>query len=361
MKRGGPGHMKTKRLARLLEIPLYGAVGLIELLNHTVANYTPDGGIGRYEDDEIAAELGWEGKPERLVSALVRSGHLDSVEGPARLVRHDWPEHCEDATHIRLARAGTLFADGTAPNLSRLPQKEREVATERFKSARRAHGKRTASRTPTPTPTPTPKKKGAPPSGSAPASGSPEPPPSRGDRPPVEDAWTRGLKAAAAYKPTASSWKLTKARRKALRQLLDEHRSRGADAFAEVVHGYVFRHRRAGESFDPWEHFTADTLLRASKRAERLEAFDEATQQHGLSPPFRPLELRRADSRDRGASATPQAQEDAASRMRREREEQIRAAYEAGEISEPTEEAMREAAARAAREFGERRRAQGPL
>jgi hypothetical protein len=61
LKRGAPNHRKTKRLARALGLPHYSAVGLLECLFHLAASQAQDGNIGRFEDDEIAAELGWTG------------------------------------------------------------------------------------------------------------------------------------------------------------------------------------------------------------------------------------------------------------------------------------------------------------
>jgi hypothetical protein len=94
--------------------------------------------------------------------------------------------------------------------------------------------------------------------------------------------WTLGIEAAAVYRASASTWKLTEARRKHVRALFLEHTAEGEEVLARVVHGYRFA-RRAWEDVD--EHFEADTLLRASNRAKYLEAFHEALAK-GLAPPF---------------------------------------------------------------------------
>lgn len=146
MKRGGPVHRKTKRLARLLGIPRAHAVGLLECLWHAVAREVPDGGVGVLSDEEIAEEAGWEREAGLLVESMVESGWLDR-HPEHRLVVHDWPAHADDAVHMALCRARRLFADGTAPRLSRLGGADRERAERWLLSnpcARRAPAVRTA-------------------------------------------------------------------------------------------------------------------------------------------------------------------------------------------------------------------------
>lgn len=129
MKRGTPDHPKMKALARALNIPIAYANGIMERIWHFSAEYAPDGGIGKYGDQDIAVECGYDGDPELLVSALLaqNSRWLDNDDS-VRLIVHDWPEHCEDSVHCKLARAKKFFADGSAPKLSRLPKDERATA-----------------------------------------------------------------------------------------------------------------------------------------------------------------------------------------------------------------------------------------
>ncbi len=149
MKRGTPRNPKTRRLARALEVSLPHAIGLLELLWHWTAEQAPDGGIGaKLTDAELADFLEWEGDPAKFTDALVENGWLDRVEGNARIVVHDWSEHAEDSVHTRLARAGTLFADGRRPRSTRINKTEREDIEARLDDAeaeferRRAHDKR---------------------------------------------------------------------------------------------------------------------------------------------------------------------------------------------------------------------------
>lgn len=129
MKRGTPNHRKMHRLARRLRVSLAEAVGTMELLWHWVAEYLPRGDIGRSEDWEIASAVHWTKDPEELVRALVEEHWLD--EHPTcRLVVHDWPEHCEENVHTKLARARDFFADGSKPRLGKLGGAERTSAEE---------------------------------------------------------------------------------------------------------------------------------------------------------------------------------------------------------------------------------------
>lgn len=115
MKRGGTKHIKMKRLARQLDIPLAHAVGLVELLLHVTDQYAPRGDVGRFTDEEIAIELDWAGDPAALVGELCAAGWLDPH--PAhRLVVHDWPDHCPDYTKKRMKDCGWAADDEPPEN-----------------------------------------------------------------------------------------------------------------------------------------------------------------------------------------------------------------------------------------------------
>jgi len=132
LKRGTPRHPKVASLADHLAIQIYAAVGLLELLWHFTAEYAPSGDIGRHTDQAIAQALHWRKKAPVLVNGLVESRWLDKHE-VCRLVVHDWPDHADDATHMKLARARMWFFDGSVPSLKRLPSSER-LAAEQFYS-----------------------------------------------------------------------------------------------------------------------------------------------------------------------------------------------------------------------------------
>jgi hypothetical protein len=93
MKSGALTSVKLMRLKRALGLTQYQAVGLLECLWHFTAHNTPDGGIGKYTDDDIAAVLEWEGAATELIEALIQSGWLDRHDNGSLWI-HDWLEHC---------------------------------------------------------------------------------------------------------------------------------------------------------------------------------------------------------------------------------------------------------------------------
>lgn len=129
MKRDCLGHTKMRKLCRRLDLPLWQAAGLLEVLWHLTAREAPQGDIGRLSDEDIAIGMDYRGDEGNLIEALVLCGWLDRHE-THRLLVHDWAEHCDDAVHMRLARGKLWFADGTAPRYQRLPKHERMEAEE---------------------------------------------------------------------------------------------------------------------------------------------------------------------------------------------------------------------------------------
>ena len=183
MKRGTPEHPKTKALARRLSLPWPMAVGTLELLWHFTARYAPAGDIGRFPDEAIAAAVGWpeDRDPAELVRALCECGWLDQ-HPEHRLIIHDWPDHCEDAVHVFLARRGLTFACGKPPKTSKLSKSERRAhgvptecapgahpgCTSHSRSRSRSHS-RSRSRKPEPLPLPKPEPEPSPPQQTTPA------------------------------------------------------------------------------------------------------------------------------------------------------------------------------------------------
>lgn len=131
MKRSGFDHPKIGRLSKLLEVPRYVAVGIVESLWHLTAKHAPAGDVGKWSDDEIAESMGWSDEPLKLVEALVAARLLDRSEAH-RLVVHDWDEHCEDAIHMFLARRVEFFVNGRAPKMARIPKDERAELQSRY-------------------------------------------------------------------------------------------------------------------------------------------------------------------------------------------------------------------------------------
>lgn len=105
MKIDGLTHPKTKELAFTLEIPLPHAIGLLELLWAFVAQQTPQGNIGKWSNQVIAGEAGWQDDADRFVDALISVGFLDENEDH-RLLVHDWSDHAPNWVHAKLKKKG---------------------------------------------------------------------------------------------------------------------------------------------------------------------------------------------------------------------------------------------------------------
>lgn len=99
--------------------------GLLERLWNLAAEHAIRGDIGQFTNDRIARVVGWRGGPDAFVAALVRIGLVD--EDPEfRLVIHNWPTHCGEFIHARLARGKMTFADGSEPSIRKLTREERQ-------------------------------------------------------------------------------------------------------------------------------------------------------------------------------------------------------------------------------------------
>lgn len=145
MKRGTPDHPKTHELADRLKIPLYAAAGILARLWDTCAEYTPAGDIGKYSDARIARYVDWRKSSAALITALVDSRWIDR-HPVHRLVVHDWSEHCEEAIHAKLARAGLTFADGVEPSQSKLSEAEKARALKKKELALKTAAERRPDR-----------------------------------------------------------------------------------------------------------------------------------------------------------------------------------------------------------------------
>ena len=114
VKRGTPEHPKVVRLAKVLGVRRYVAVGLLEMLWHFTARYAIRGDVGRWSDDEIATALDWDGRPDQLIGALVECRFLDAHTAH-RLVVHDITDHADNSWRQCLTDAGLPFWDGSSP------------------------------------------------------------------------------------------------------------------------------------------------------------------------------------------------------------------------------------------------------
>lgn len=132
MKAGTDRKAKFRQLQRDLKLPRYAVVGLLQSLWDFAAVNTPEGDVGRFSDEDIALDIEYEGSPDELIDTLVNRRWLDRSDDH-RLVIHDWPDHCEDGIHLRLAREGRTFANGQIPKLTRLSKEERGAIERHYK------------------------------------------------------------------------------------------------------------------------------------------------------------------------------------------------------------------------------------
>lgn len=84
---------KVKTLARKLGIPFPHALGLCGLLWNFAAEHAPHGDVGKFSDEELAEVMYWTGDTATLIGALTDVRLLDRCQC-ARLVIHDWLDHC---------------------------------------------------------------------------------------------------------------------------------------------------------------------------------------------------------------------------------------------------------------------------
>jgi hypothetical protein len=180
MKREAHGHTKMKRLCKILSLPIWGGVGVLESIWKLTAQESPQGDIGKLSDDDIALGIDWDREPSELVSALVEAKWLDRVDDERRLLVHDWAEHSDDSIDMKLARCGKLYADGRTPRMSKLNRNERATICQTFGWSLTSVAQKGTKRheKPLPAPAPAPAPEPAPgPAPAPPAAENPLPPP----------------------------------------------------------------------------------------------------------------------------------------------------------------------------------------
>lgn len=85
-------HPKTRKLARRLGISLPAAVGHLHYLWWWALDFAQDGDLDKYDNDDIADAMCWDGDSDQLVEALVDVGYIDCNER-GELVLHDWRDY----------------------------------------------------------------------------------------------------------------------------------------------------------------------------------------------------------------------------------------------------------------------------
>ena len=134
MKRGTPRHPKTYALAEFLGVPLYSAVGILEMLWHHANQHTPRGDIGSLPDAAISEASGWNKKPSILIEALVKSRWIE-IDNDYRFIIHDWPDHCEQSAIKWLEYNHTDFLPIYGVSLENRKRKSRDSLPSRVAMA----------------------------------------------------------------------------------------------------------------------------------------------------------------------------------------------------------------------------------
>lgn len=113
MKREAWNHPKLKLLARDLGLPLCYVNGVVESIWLVTSDKLPAGDIGRWSNEEIAASIEYPGDPDKLIAALLKRKLLDSLPPEnGRLYVHDWHEHSDRYTNLRLVKSCQNYANG---------------------------------------------------------------------------------------------------------------------------------------------------------------------------------------------------------------------------------------------------------
>ena len=84
-------HPKTKKLARMLGVSLPAAVGHLHYLWWWALDFVQDGILDKYDNEEIADAMHWDGDADKLIDALIASGQVDETDHG--LLIHDWAEY----------------------------------------------------------------------------------------------------------------------------------------------------------------------------------------------------------------------------------------------------------------------------
>ena len=128
MKRGTESLIKFKKLKSRLDLPKYQVVGVLTALWATTLREARRGDIGRLSDEDIAADMEWEGNAGKLVNCLVDTGWLDRHK-VHRLVVHDWPDHAPTWLCGVLARGEGFAENDAVENRSKLGSNEKGIST----------------------------------------------------------------------------------------------------------------------------------------------------------------------------------------------------------------------------------------
>jgi hypothetical protein len=103
-------HRKTLKLARLLDLDKFSAVGrLIALWTWSMDHAGADGSLAGIEPDILADVCDYKGKPSELVEALLSCGFLE-VDDAGHWRIHDWEQYGGKLAERRDAHAARMRA-----------------------------------------------------------------------------------------------------------------------------------------------------------------------------------------------------------------------------------------------------------
>ena len=82
---------KTRKLARSLNISIPAVIGHLQCLWWWATDYAQNGDLSRYDANDIADAMMWEGDPDILVEAMITIGFIDEDENGRKI--HDWYDY----------------------------------------------------------------------------------------------------------------------------------------------------------------------------------------------------------------------------------------------------------------------------
>lgn len=143
MKLMAIGSLKFAKLKRRLQLPHWQAVGLLESLWLFVQQNCPDGAIGRFSNEDIAAGIEWSGDADILIASLTEIGWLDSCR-TNRLIVHDWHEHCPNYVKGNMKKNKKPFAQHVPLDVANGTQQSAQSSEQAAKELAKEPAKQTA-------------------------------------------------------------------------------------------------------------------------------------------------------------------------------------------------------------------------
>ena len=84
-------HPKTKKLARRLGVSLPTVVGHLHYLWWWALDFAQDGVLDKFDAEDIADAMQWDGDADQLVEAMIYSGYIDDTPDGRHI--HDWADY----------------------------------------------------------------------------------------------------------------------------------------------------------------------------------------------------------------------------------------------------------------------------